>query len=282
MQLKFPHMRLISKRQFPHPVLGIKNDVSGSLDVKLSGSADNEFVYLEPKFNITGNNDIKQLIESEKAHFVCQVNCKGTLFRTSFTTKKYLNNKFQIPANQLNGKIEIDFLICTTDRLPGYRNSNFHEDYAGYTFSLAKGEILAYGGRAEYFPKKSYEQLKSVSSIMMIVRDKKESGPFKVDFGNERIVISLCGEDYERYQLISSHPNHEAAIHSGLVLPVLIEAINLIDSAEGDEFRDHQWYQILKAVVEKEYAGYSIMTAQKILDNPLSRAFLGLEYLIEQ
>ena len=73
----------ITNQSFPHPVLGILDDVSGKFEADLNWSCDRAFYYLYPVFNLQ-NYSIEKLLEENSASFVVHIECAilslGNLF----------------------------------------------------------------------------------------------------------------------------------------------------------------------------------------------------------
>ena len=76
-----------NNREYPHPVLGVDDSISGRFDIHLSVKAGKDTIRIEPIFNLE-NECIARLIQDKKALFATQVYCRSTMYRSLFKTEK--------------------------------------------------------------------------------------------------------------------------------------------------------------------------------------------------
>jgi len=270
-----------NNRLYPHPVLGILDDVEGEFSCTLSVESNREFIILKPTFNIS-NFDIELLIKEGKAIICSHIYCRGTLFRKNWIIKDLVSDEIKIISDDLNGETEVDFFICAGINLPNYRNAGANSIFNNQEFDIEKGDILAYGGKGKFFANKSPEELKAVSSIMRIKKGNKKNGPFFNEYDDKFIVVHLSETDYESYQDLKSNKNFINILHTSIVLPSLLEAAFFIDSEESgaEVFKESEWYKILnKSLVEIKKGNSFLEKIQYILDLPLNREFLSIDNL---
>jgi hypothetical protein len=268
-----------NNREYPHPVLGIEDSVLGSFKVHLSVKTGNDII-IEPVYELV-NDDLNTLLVENKVEFVTQVYCRSTMYRTNYRTTKSISDKIIIPANELRNEVELDFFICASIDLVSYRNSQAHSDYDNSSFNISKGEILAYGGHGVFHANKTPLELKAISSFMQIDKYDKDNGPIQNFYDGEKIIIRLSINDYNKYLEIAGNQNVEQLLHSGVVLPALMDAIGQVNGA-SDEFAENNWYKILQGLIDEKSNGNDnpLHVGQKILDYPLNRAFKTIDELI--
>ncbi len=270
---------LYNNREYPHPVLGIGDSVAGEFKVHLSVKAGRETVKIESVFEL-GNADLNKLIEDGKAVFATQIYCRGTMYRNIINSKTAIAKQFIIPTSKLRDQVEVDFFVCAEEMIPSYTNSASHSDYNGYSFSIEKGDILAYGGKGIFNANKTPEELKAISAFMNVDKYENENGPFYNFYDGDKITIRLSESDYIKYQQIVSNPFISDIVHSSVVLPALMEAIEIINSG-SDDYKDKAWYNILDKLIEETKEDVLLKVGQKILANPINRAFNTIKQMIE-
>lgn len=270
---------LYNNRDYPHPVIGVGEDIAGRFNVRLSVRAGTKEVRLEPVFDLE-NESLNNLIETGKAQFAMHIYCKSTMFREVRRFPKAVAEAIVLPTSTLRDKVEVDFFICANTHIEEYQNDQAHPDYSGYSFPIDKGVILAYGGQGVFHANKTPEELKAVSSFMNIDRDVKSDGPMYNEYDGDKITVYLSMNDYRRYQEVKKNKGIVDILHSAIVLPALMQAV-LEVSDDSSEFADRKWFTILKDRVAETKEDTPLIVAQKILENPLNRSFNAVEYLME-
>lgn len=273
---------LYNNRMYPHPVLNIGDDMGGSLEIDLKVSSTGKEIEISPSFKLV-NDDLQSLVDQRKVTFASHIYCRGTMYRSIFKSSKHIPAPIKIQSAKLNGEVEIDFFICASENIPTYQNSSFNSDYAGFTFSIDKGDILAYGGKGTFYAKKSPEELKSVSALMNISSTGKDNHPMYNDYTGQKITIMLCRSDYENYQIVKGSPSlWWNILLSCIVLPALTEALHYASSDESHEYSQSKWRKMLLEMKDRYKDGEMIRIAQKILDQPNNRSFSAMKQLIEE
>lgn len=272
---------LYNNRLYPHPVLGIGDDVTGSIEVELRVSSSGKEIEIAPSFKIV-NEALQNLIEKKQAMFVSHLYCRGTMYRDVFKSEKNINDAIKIISHKLNGEVEIDFFICANESIASYSSKEFNTDYSGYSFSVDKGDILAYAGKGKFFANKSPEELKSISALMNIDSTGKSNHAMFNDYAGDKITIMLCKEDYENYQIVKRSVLWVNILLSCIVLPALTEALHYISTEEANDYSDKRWHIVLSDIKEKSKDNSEMEMAQSILDQPNNRSFTTIKQLIEE
>jgi len=270
-----------NNRYYPHPVLGIKDDVSGIFQCQLSIEVEKFKTILIPKCKLE-NTDLEDLIRDGLANFCMQIYCRGTMYREVFVIQDQLINKINLPSEKLNGETEVDFFLCAETDIEKYKNSANHEDFEDYSFSIEKGAILAYGGKGIFYANKSPEELKSISSIMNIKNSGQKNGPFYNEYDGPKITVCISETDYDNYQMLKLYQPFIPIIHSSLVFPALYEAVVFMEYDEAaSQFQDYPWHKLIKERLENAKGGTLLEKVQNILDLPINRTLIELEELFE-
>ena len=132
----------INNISFPHPVLGIGDDVNSSAGFASPPHVDEQadrFIF-KIKTNLEDKN-IEKYIQNKNAIYTCEVSCVTTLYRKCFQS---VDGSFSIdiPKSFLAGVVSFQFFITATKKFI-YTNKNFHPDYANSEFALEMGDLLA-------------------------------------------------------------------------------------------------------------------------------------------
>ncbi len=266
-----------NNRLYPHPVLGIMDDVDGEFSCNLTVESSKEGIIIKPSFQVA-NQDIEKLVSNGDANICLHLYCRGTLFRQNWVVKDLLSEEIRIDPNDLNGETEIDIFICSNKKFFNYQNSSFNKVFNNQEFEIEIGDILAYGGKGKFFANKSPEQLKAVSSIMRIKKGNFKNGPFLNDYDDKYIIVYLSETDYNLYQEFKENKKYINILHTSIVLPSLIQTVFSMENDESGvtEYKDSEWYKILDKNLNEAKGNSILEKIQNILDLPLNREFLSL------
>lgn len=233
---------------FPHPVLGIGDDIEGRAEVVPILNEDEDTMdYIVTLQYTLENTDLTDLIAQGKARLLCEVNCSGTLYRKAHLTAD-LTQIIRIPATHLRGEVRLLCLLISIAPIPEYKNSKAHADFEGYVFAIDPGEVLAFLGETFFIAGIRYRELKAVSSFMEIIPGHNEFGDFNILLDNPKIQIQLSKNDFLTYSkpLIAKGSEFASTFHSGIVLPALIHALYQLADPEKRELREMAWAKIIE------------------------------------
>ncbi|MFA5011119.1 MAG: hypothetical protein WC644_04115 [Ignavibacteria bacterium] len=272
---------------FPHPVLGIKDDIEGvsSVDeIKLDEMSNSDNYILNIKYKLS-NIDLEEMITKKSAFFHCELNCSSTLFRKSYLSDTS-HHEIWIPKDYVRDKVELLFTLISTHAFSNYQNSKAHCDFLNFKFDIDNGDVLAYLGKGYFIAGISYHKLKAVSSFMEIEKGENETGDYNVILDNPKILIKLSKNDYIKYCDSRIGKNRECAtiFHSSIVLPTLIHA--LYQLTINDDLKDKSWaIQIFNRLDNDElFIGLSLnednilKISQLILGMPIERLLNDLYF----
>jgi len=275
----------IENLSFPHPVLGSSDDISGNYNTQISVHLDRNEIGLSIIHELN-QATTEKLIERKEAAFLTEVHCAQTLFRVSYMSHDE-QQTIVLPASDLRDKVDLNFYIVALKDLKDYKVDGANADYAGFSFEISKGDILAYGGYSMFWAGKRWEAQKSVSNLMEVQPYEHVSGPMKFLITGDKIIIKLSRSDYGQYQKVVRFEQFAPIFHSTIVLPALMFAISqMIQNSEL--YENYAWYQILNFRRQSEEKINKISwemenvpeIAQAILDNPVERTFRGIWKII--
>lgn len=276
----------VNKMTLPYPVLGINDDVLPRPSMSQVSLSQTKTHYHFEFDAICENDEILNIIEDGYADYVCEINCQRTFLRKCY---KQSNPHFtiEIPKHGVSGTIDFELLITVKKSIPNYTNSQFHEDYIGYSFDLEPGDLLGFIAAFSYDADIKYDKLQAVGSFMEI--NENNTDDTKVELRHQKISILLPPELYQQYRF-SVHNNKQIAsvIHASLVFNALVDALNNMNAAE---YRDLLWAKTIIYRLQTEenlkqfYIDDEILfdkdrvfdLAQALLGNPYKRLFNCLE-----
>lgn len=217
----------------PYPVLGIYDDVYPLLDDGCVKMSDPVKTVSEYQFGIDltqRNKDITKLVERGRAEYACEVTCRGTFLRRCF---KSSSPHFDITVGRtdVNGRIEFQCFIATTQRLLNYSNEDFNEDYYGFSFDLEEGDMLAVFPLAWWNTNIKYDKLYAAGSFMQIVEAGEDINRVWFNLTEDKIKIEMPHDLFLQYQRIGN--SFPEVIHSSLVHNALVYALSNLN-----EYRD--------------------------------------------
>jgi len=256
---------------YPHPVLGNGDDIDSKAlkpGVTFKSVSSDESV----AFNITGleteHSDLNAYLKKLKAAWHIRIICRNTYLRENFTTyESEWTHTFS--GEDLVGIVYLEINLICLQQIPDYSPLKMHEDYGGAKFTINSGELLAVGPRFSCYIEKSFDPLKApVASFFKVLQGDFKTGPFKVDFEGEYIEILFSETDWSQYFGIKDRV--PAIIHSSVVLPVLMQAIMVLD-----ENSSSLWAGRLNDILIQKDLDISnpIETAQQLLGLPIQRTF---------
>ena len=268
-------------KSYPHPVLGNGDDINGTFAVQFNYGLTREDVSFNSHFELK-NKALEELIKNGKATYVLEIECPAVFFRTSIKTGEVLN-RFSLSAKRLREKVTVGFYICADDDIPTYKPTECHPDYMDATFEIEKGDILAFGGSCSFIAEKTFDPLRPpVSSLFTITYGACHHGPMQIEYDSAKIGIILSKSDYQAYNSVRNQTTSQGILHASIVFPVLMDAISQV-KANNTDYSDKNWYSRLAAVLDaKKLRDMDPFdSAQKILDNPISRSFSGINSLFD-
>ena len=139
-------MRKLSQG-YPHPVLGIDNDILGDFNVRVEIN----YQEIEKVLAITLsyeliNSDLESPVHANKAEFVATVYCPSTM--TTWTTN---TASIFVPKDALRDKFVLSAVIVANDRIVEYSSDTFADIFEGLSFTVEKGGVLADGGQQSFW-----------------------------------------------------------------------------------------------------------------------------------
>jgi hypothetical protein len=266
----------LSHRSYPHPVVGNADDVlEAAYQATVEMTSDKENIYLSTK-TLCSSTTLSKLIKSGDATFVVHVECSNTLYRQAheFTTPEY---QFQIPRNELNDDVEVNTFIRALKDMPTYRIDGAHPDYGSATFDVKAGDVLAVGEGYVFTIESNFDSMSRIGSIFKLQPSSEDGDqPMRMNPNGDKLIVILSKPDIKVYNDLKYQAHLLPMLASVLVLPILTEALHLLQEAGGEE-DSRRWVRVLtrklKELGLENKPDEELITAQKLLELPIRRAF---------
>lgn len=277
----------IKYKLYPYPVLAYYSDdyKDGSFDTTIDVRSEGYNIRIDFISTLT-NEGLKKLISNGAASYTYHLECPQTGYRQVLSTDK-ISESVIIPDNKISGKFYICPFIVATEDIAGYTDSSFHDDYAGSSFEVEAGCVLAVGRQVTATISKETEDLANTPSVFSIIRN---ADPLVtqmiVGIDSQKIIVKLPLNDYYSYKSLSKAPITQPVLNAITIIPALTYALEELRSKtieEREELSDYGWYRtvrkalLTKFEVEVESDDFTqenmIVLAQKLINDPLSGAF---------
>ena len=273
----------LSRRSYPHPVLGNRDDVPGAaFQPTIEVSADKQFVYIDIRIQCSSGT-ILDLVKAGRAAYVAHVECTNTVFRRAYEFREE-REKITIPTDQLNETVELNVFAVSKETIRGYAIEAAHEDYKGAAFIIRRADILAIGETRTFLvePQESLGRIGTIMQIDCSIEDGDQ--PMKLDLQQQKIRVVLSKPDFEQYKILRNNEALLEIVTMAIVLPALIAALSEIRSGSGDEFEGLRWYEVL--IARMDSLGLSkdsdpITAVQRLLDLPIRRTLTSAHRFAE-
>lgn len=269
---------------FPYPVLNTAMDDYANNDAFSSRIEWEQLSLSKIKLSISfrlEDKEIQYLIESEKAVYAVHLEGISSSYRRLFLVpNKHEDIEITLSAEEVAGKIEVNFMILANNKILDYKNSNFNSDYFPDDYvvrRLDKGDIIAFDTMAELNIEYSNKENPGAKSMIRVAMWEEDF--MNVDLEGDVIKVNLPEKSYNAYfKLSNSDKIKEKLLLVAIVLPSLTFTIEQIKSNPGD-WSSRKWYEALENLLDK--LGITMMelgerdsmeVAQKLLDMPLEKA----------
>lgn len=280
----------VKYKHFPHPVLAnfIDDFEDGYFDSKIEINTNNDYYNFKLEFDLN-DNDLEKYLNAEKVVFAVHIECPFTSYRKLKILEKRPSG-FDIPADLLEGKVEVVSLIIANENIKSYYSDNFSDIFKNYSFDVYKGDILAVGEQLKFNAEKDSDSIKNISSIFA-VEASEESNPsaLDIDLGGNKIIIYLEEKYFEKFKDLNKNQNLNSVFASLIVTPVLVEIIEKLKNDNGEKIREaeqYRWFRILNKKLKdididlkkpEDIDKNSVSIVQKLIDRHLERAFDDIE-----
>jgi hypothetical protein len=281
----------INERLYPHPVQSYFSDdlqdCSFQVTQRIHAARQTYKVQVMAR---TSSSDLRSLVAEGHAIYAVHIECAATRYRRLITSA---DEEFfeEIPADLLDGRVEVCSLIVASKDIPEYKNSNFHVDYGDTSFFVKKGDVLAVGNDIHFDATKDIDPLQNVASIFKVRPNLSATNEsLMVDLQDHCVVILLSQKNFDFFSQLRVDQDRQTLLASMIVVPALVFVLEEIKSAatsgDIDEFNDRRWFKVIAKKVKQlgldperldTWASEtSLVLAQKLVGDPLSSSLKSM------
>ena len=265
------------QKSYLHPVLRPQSEDYPEAEFEVTVSVERfeqtTAVMVEADFALS-DPDLLDLVEQGIARYVLQIRSPKTYFRSSISTGEN-HIRVDFPNGRLAGRTEFSPFLVATKPIRDFRVLGWHEDYAGMSFNIETGSVLAVDQHVEYTIDVTEEG--DVGSIFELVETGKLlGGMWRIDHGSDRVRIEMSPQDCARFKAARESANNrpEAAyIMNSIYLPALIWLLAESDK-DNEELSDRRWFRALDACLSRKglpllgVKSDRVKDAQQLLEYP--------------
>lgn len=274
----------MASRNWPHPVLDAETGDYPNCAFQASFEvAQTRTAYSVTTFFQLGCDTLEEEVRRARAEYAIQVACPRTAYRAIFRTQDE-ELRFSIPEHELRDTFTLSPFVVARKPIK-LSSKEFAATFAGLTFDIRPGAILAIAPPTEYVAEKTFDELRNLSAIFEVTRQADATAEaVEYDLNGQKIAIVLPQKVYDQYRLFRRRPPYREMFASSLVLPGLAEALSALQADDGDgELDDSQRWRraIRRRLRELNRLTYTkdetFKLAQELLEWPFLRTFRAIE-----
>ena len=242
-------MKFDPGKAWPHPVLRPPRygddypQAEFEVEIEVKRVKGSTAVELYAEFELSDPSLIR-LVKQDKARFVLLVTARKTHYRRLLQSGKP-NIEQSFSAGELSGRVEFaPSLVCTRE-LSGFRAEGWHSDFAGRTFDIAAGAVLAEDVSKDYWVDTAEE-----APLGSIFGHKRRAdlpdGRWEYELAEDRVWIVMSNADAAQYEAARERANNQPEgqyLMNGLYLPALVALLNDVDQNVA-EYNGYRWFRI--------------------------------------
>lgn len=283
---------LITERHYPHPVLSFfpDNDYPDKIFQPAFRPEPNKN-YFRLVFKCrTSSQSLNDLIEKKQAAYCAHIECASTRYRDCFTSFEG-EYEIDIPVSSLEGKVEVSRFIVCLEEVKSYSSEEFHTDFAGRSFDLMPGDILAVAPTTEFPADKRGDELATVPSIISVVAsNEEEAPPMDVDLTHERIRVIMSKPLFNKFNTLKSSHDTRYMLTSMVYIPAILCTVRVLrGSDQKSAFMDKRWFRVFQKRFEglgidimnlDDCSDSDLVLAGHLVGDPIDNAFDDLNEIL--
>ena len=274
-----------NNRLLPHPLLAPWTNDYGEAEflatVPHAVLNNGDKINLTIKYHLTSQT-LRELVDSEQAHYVGLVICPKTFSRSSYLSR-YDEAIESLQAGDYSEVLLFTPYVVATSQIEGFISKEHAEEIRQIKpegFTIRPGSILAVGRPTDII----LEDGGSPFSVMDLVPDKTvDNGFFQVELEENKIEIHVSPEDKNRMEALRHRGEHTvemAALFPAIYLHALTEALRNLS-----EYSDYHWAHNIRRALERHNIDAdteqlkmdALKYAQILMENPVGTLLTAFE-----
>ena len=273
-------MRFDPGKAWPHPVLRPPSygddypQAEFEVEIEINRIKGSTAIEVVAEFQLS-DLDLLRLVDEGAAHYVLLIKASQTHYRDVVKSDSPRITK-AFAKGDLSGRTEFTPLLVCTRELSAFSAAGWHPDFAGRTYHIAVGAVLA-----EDVPKDYWIDTADETPLGSIFGHRPNAdvpeGRWECQLDMDRIWIVMSSADATRYMTARDRADRQPEgqyLMNGLYLPALVAVLNEVDQ-NADDYRDYRWFasldQRLEAVGCKALGSRTsnrLIDAQMVLERP--------------
>lgn len=281
------------KNEFPHPVLinECEDYVNCTFKIQnIASSIDNDNINIEIQYDLTSKY-LSDLVSIGKSEILIKVSSTSTSYRKIFPFQPNKSSLLlQIPKNDVAKTVEFAGLIVAKEPIEHFSSEEHNKVFfESVEFEIRKGDIIAYDDG--FILKLDDSDLEAPVVSIFTIAQIEGNEVIQPDFNDDKIIINLNKLTHEVYQNLRKMETFRRYLSAVIVLPVLVEAIDIIKGNEQQEeskidedLREKRWYDSIKTKIKKKEISYnesSTYIANKLLGDIVQDALSNFKETID-
>lgn len=259
-------------RAFPYPVLRPGIDDYRDSDIQaivhfeqVSGSST---ITAEIDFALSVE-EIKELIDQDKAEYVVVFACRDTYFRRSSNSKNSIFSE-NFSAGELRGEVLIyPYVIATTD-IENFNCPWINSEFGPGPFSFSTGSVLALDApQAIYIDRDAFKPISSC--FHLVPRDNIPDHEWRVFTDNDKVQIAVSPALKARIDAARNTKENRAILINSIYFGAVVQCLVLL---KGDPDISFRWAEIFKQRLVDQgidiKAHDEVWVAQQLMRHPVS------------
>lgn len=229
------------------------------------------------------NEDIKSLIENDKAQVGIDIQCDSTWMR-KIIPLNLGESETSLSTADVHNRVYFCPVITANQEIPNFRSQDFSDEYNGIKITLQPGDPLAIG-ETKYFDANYADDILRKGDPIISVTTSPETKDMTFTFENQSILVYVPEKSKNAYSNMKVTKEKYAVLSMLFYLPAITEGIRLIGEKDNT-YGDYAWAKTIKQSVMQiaggdsnqyeELLGTPFQTAQKLLGG-MDKAILDLE-----
>ena len=240
-------MKFDPGKAWPHPVLrppSFGDDYPHAefeVEIELKRTQKSTAVEVEASFELS-EPSLLELLEQDKAQFALLIRSPQTHTRELLRSDQP-SIKHSFPAGALSGRVEFaPFFVCIQP-LRGFQARGWHSDFAGHSFNIDAGAVLAEDVSKDYWIDTADEApLGSIFGHKH--RADLQDGRWEYELAEDRVWIVMSNLDAQLYQTARQQADNRPEgqyLMNGLYLPALVAVLDDVDR-NVEEYQNYRWF----------------------------------------
>lgn len=258
---------------FPQPVLRPADFESSYLNSDFKFDLELEVHTTPHKLNISCeilHDDIVQLIQQNKAKLALAVHCKDTYLYEIKTLSLKKQQQITLSENDVFGNVYFTLVVIATKDISGFSPDHLEPAFAGLSFDIRKGDVLAVSDEVQKFYSIPPIRLNEGIFQLKLQPDLHEDA-FEISLEEQKIHIGVGASLNNKIQQNMASKSGQLKNISSIYFPALIDVLY---QAKAENYEGKAWFEAIAGAMKSHGTDINtdpwdpLQEAQKLLQSP--------------